>query len=342
MISFKEKKTICENKGEMTPFKIKNETVYIPVNYIIEKNKTFLQDPNFKKFELAQFTIADHKLKDFALNYFDVPELELDNDFFVKSQKFVDELSIEEKIMLSGYTYQGDAFVNKYLLSLEFEDKVKEFEDFIMQYTPKSYIFPLYVQLKRNMPVISRAKNHDSLMQIYVDYLLNDVQKNQQYLRLMKKCVKEYYEDLMKIFEKAPAITKKMTVFRGTRTLYYKNKVDDIYHNNSFMSTTIDPINAIKFADAKNNCCLKKINLNEGFKAIFMEPFTQVKHEFEILIAPHNSFRILANEPDKPYNSKTIFDQTTNYKDIIDYFCDEEKTKPSFQTNYTLTEMESV
>jgi hypothetical protein len=338
----KDNKEFCKEKDKMTPFKIQNETIYIPVNYIVD-DETFLNNENFKKFGLSHFNVIDSELKDFSLDYFDIQNIELDNDFFKKSQEFVDSLSVEEKIILSGYTYQGDAFVNKYLLSLEFEDKVKEYESYILDFVPKSYIFPLYVQFRKYVKLPSTIKSHDSMMQYIVGLLIEDIPRNLNYLNIMKKCIAEYYIDLMKIFDKAPLIEKKMSVFRGAKTMYYKNDVDDVYKNNTFMSTTINPEKAIKFVDNKTNCCLKKIILNPGFKAIFMEPFTQVKNELEILIAPHNSFKVVKNKPIKSYNNIENFNKVNNYEEIVDYFCDDKnEIKPIFQENLTLTIMETL
>jgi hypothetical protein len=89
-----------------------------------------------------------------------------------------------------------------------------------------------------------------------------------------------------------------MVVFRGVTTMYYKKDNSDIFYNNTFMSTSLNPYTAFEFS--AKDCCMKKIILKPGFnRIIFMEPITQVTGEYELLICPDTKFRILKHEESK-------------------------------------------
>ena len=99
-----------------------------------------------------------------------------------------------------------------------------------------------------------------------------------------------------------------MVVYRGVTTMYYKKDNSDIFYNNTFMSTSLNPNTALGFS--YKDCCMKKIILKPGFnRIIFMEPITQVTGEYELLICPDTKFRILKHEKLKKLNS-------INYKKI--------------------------
>ena len=143
-------------------------------------------------------------------------------------------------------------------------------------------------------------------MEIY----LKKVKRDDKFVELIKECVEEYIEELIKIFDKAPALDTEMVVFRGVSTMYYKKDNSDIFYNNTFMSTSLNPNTALEFSD--RDCCMKKIILKPGFnRIIFMEPITQVTGEYELLICPDTEFRILKHEELKKlntFNSRSLND----------------------------------
>jgi len=122
--------------------------------------------------------------------------------------------------------------------------------------------------------------------------------------------------------------------------MYYKKDNSDIFYNNTFMSTSLNPYTALEFS--AKDCCMKKIILKPGFnRIIFMEPITQVTGEYELLICPDTKFRILKHEESK---KETTFNYTEikDAEDIkkYDLFLGEVCKPPvSFKT---FTTMESV
>ena len=64
-----------------------------------------------------------------------------------------------------------------------------------------------------------------------------------------------------------------MVVYRGVTTMYYKKDNSDIFYNNTFMSTSLNPNTALGFS--YKDCCMKKIILKPGFNRIIFIHFIE-------------------------------------------------------------------
>jgi len=436
-----EQKYLCNQERPLYPYIERNYNIHIPLYHIVndERPMDIFDNSNYRSFTMMSYTLFDSNLKNLMLGYFESNEPKIDTNFFERNQKFLEGLPIKEKYMLSGYTFNGDVFVNLYLSGKTISEKQQELESYIMNYSPgpayasfgtKQYsIIPIYFQLIERLKLKKKFKgisydntpnnelikqNKESIdffVQMYGevgpsitddlnDYLdwtrlieekkrlesgdnsvkedvmfsiefyeddmgedtlanqetirewFGDIKRDEYYLELMKECIKEYYEDLEKIFNKAPELEKEMEVFRGVKTMYYKKDNSDMYINNTFTSTSLDPIKAISFSAPENQCCLKKITLKPGFKLICMEPITQVRGEFELLIPPNNKFRIINHQELKPKTwSRQKFEHIKSYDNFYNYVCKNEtiEIQPGTNKKYinvykspmTLTIMES-
>ena len=240
------------------------------------------------------------------MNYLDIKGLTIDRNFFKKNQEFLrDKLTVKEIFMLSGYTYNGDVLCNLVLRmkSDNTDKRKKNFKEYVVNWNieeEEGYkLIPIFYQLSKRLNKYSYKD---------IKSYLKKVKRDEKFVELIKDCVEEYIEELKKIFDKAPVLENEMVVYRGVTTMYYKKDNSDIFYNNTFMSTSLNPNTALGFS--YKDCCMKKIILKPGFnRIIFMEPITQVTGEYELLICPDTKFRILKHEKLKKLNS-------INYKKI--------------------------
>ena len=301
----KELDLICKTKeNQYLPFESINHNVLIPITYYVnDKNPLHLIDSNslvsVNSIMDYSFNREDYNIG--LMNYLDIKGLTIDRNFFRKNQEFLrDKLTTKEIFMLSGYTFNGDVLVNL-VLRMKADNTDESKENFI-EYVEK-WSLEKNKKFKRLIPIFyqlaKRLNNYDySAMEFY----LKKVKRDDKFVELIKECVEEYIEELIKIFDKAPALDTEMVVFRGVSTMYYKKDNSDIFYNNTFMSTSLNPNTALEFSD--RDCCMKKIVLKPGFnRIIFMEPITQVTGEYELLICPDTEFRILKHEELKKLNT---------------------------------------
>ncbi len=442
-IEIDKEKYLCNPDRPLYPYIERKYTVHIPLYHILNDKRPLdlFDNPDYKEFTMMSYSLYDSNLKNLLMGYFNSSDVKIDSSFFEKNQKFLENLTQKEKYMLSGYTFNGDVFLNLYLAGLTIPQKEKELEKYIMNYSPgpiyesfssREYaITPLYYQLVKkikekkyfkkmsyddepdnsNENELLKKENKESIdmfIQLYgvngpsvtddindwldwtrlieererlekestkvdeksmflidfkeddsVENILEnqsnirdwfgDIKRDKYYVNLIKECIKEYCKELEKIFDKAPGIEKEMEVFRGVKNMYYKKENSDIYINNTFTSTTLNPVKTLEFVG--NECCLKKIILKPGFKLICLEPITQVRGEFELCIPPNNEFRIISHEEFKPKNwNAQNFGYIKSYEDFYNYICNNEIIKydkdikriSNYQGKMTLTIMESI
>jgi hypothetical protein len=74
-------------------------------------------------------------------------------------------------------------------------------------------------------------------------------------------------------------------VYRGVGSDYYLTGAqDNIYQNIGFVSTSMDANVALKWLENKSECCIQKILLLKGTRAIFLTPLSRFPNEQEILL----------------------------------------------------------
>lgn len=197
-------------------------------------------------------------------------------EFLNNNQAYLDRLSMRERINLYGYTKAGDQLVNMYL-----RNDIQALEQYISSRGNYQHI-PIYYQLRdRGAP--------EGIDEIHSWLRTKDTQS---LIKIFISAIKSYIDELVKVFDNSPALTRPITVFRGVKTAYYKTDNSNVFHNREFMSASLDPDIAITFTDSTAGCCFKQINLVPGAKAIFIAPLSQEPNELEVLLPPGNKFMV--------------------------------------------------
>jgi len=279
----REQDQIC-NKHLLIPIKRTAEWLVVPYRRIFKKLHIFVnkgRSAEVKPIENAEILISSSSL-DMGLASFleGYKSPSVDSLLFDTNQKFIEGLSDREITVLSGYTFIGDRLVNLYLR----DDP--EFDTYVSKKLAKlsdSEIAPIHYQILDRFPEMSRTSS--SSVNIWLREAVNS---NPDFYLIIRECVGRFIDELMAIFAKAPTVKTGFSVFRGTKTFYYKSEGSNQFENIDFMSTSVNPMTAMNFAD--NDCCFTQFNLRAGTRIIFLEPITQVKGEVEFLLSPHQKF----------------------------------------------------
>lgn len=265
-------------KNEFIPVIIKQEHVRKLSSATITRNNVKMSIMSMINF-INPFSItkpelwkASFKVPKSLLNSYNASNL---TEFLNNNQTYLDRLSMRERINLYGYTKAGDQLVNMYL-----RNDIQALEQYIISNWGNYQHIPIYYQLRdrgapedvNEMHSWLRIKDTSSLIKIFIS------------------AIKSYIDELVKIFNNSPALTRPITVFRGVKTAYYKTDNSNIFHNKEFMSASLDPDIALTFTDSTAGCCFKQINLIPGAKAIFIAPLSQEPNELEVLLPPGNKF----------------------------------------------------
>jgi hypothetical protein len=109
------------------------------------------------------------------------------------------------------------------------------------------------------------------------------------------KVVESYIKNMTKILNGAPVCESELFVYRGVKKIDYMNikTPDEIYEQNLFMSTSIDPKVAKKFTDVEKNCCLMELVIQPKTAGLLMPPLSYFEDEMEILFAPGKKLRLI-------------------------------------------------
>jgi len=279
-----------------------------------------------KQFELKQLLSYDNYGGQTSSLFGD--DFTLDMDWVYSCIDYMKNLSIEDKYTILGYTYNGDEFVNLFLiqnlpkLKSKIDEIKKKGKD---KY--KNFYFPLFFQLIKIIKdgLAPRYKRLIDTSPITLLDLKNNINNNNltdTYLYIIKNleyftdefygvCIKLFANDLKRILDNAPAMTKTSILYRGVKDkYYYSDPSKTTFQTNTFMSTSFNAESAFEFAE--KNCCFKKIIAVPGTKGIFMEAITQMGGENEILLNVGTKFNII---DDKDKNFFDI-DERQNLDDI--------------------------
>lgn len=269
-------------------------------------------------------------------------EFDIDYVWYSKNLKYLEKLSLFDKLIVMGYTYNGDVYANFYLQD-RFED-LREYinEKIYMDKINDRKLFPLYITAKtiinseyKNIDVyfvpgrmikdVKEFKIAINDMIAYSDVIFYDMLLDIAdcfSVDFWIKNVALFCDSLDRIIKNSPPIEKKMIVFRGAKDKYWKKENSDLYHNNTFMSTSFNM--KVPFDFAEGECCYKKIILNPGMRVLFIDPLSQISEENEILIGLNNSFKIIYNNINR-YTVINKYKADNDYIQNIQNICNNEK-----------------
>ena len=242
---------------------------------------------------------------------------------WVKAQNdYILGLSWEDKIRTLTYTYGGDKIANSYLLgNLSTPDittkldeytynkifplaldiyldaqKFKTYNDwagsvFIDPGFIRPDTFSLFIKIKSSKYNIDVYSDIIEVLHVYRTYM-----KEEYWIRL----IVAYVDGLTKVINNAPPAPKDgIFVYRGvTNSDYVKTNKNNVFVNNSFMSTSIDLEVALGFKSTAhlNKCCLFVIQVLPGARCLLATPISYFDTEIEVLFAPGRHMFVTRSE----------------------------------------------
>lgn len=329
-----------------TPYDLDRDPVFVPIipyDMFGSSWKIYKEYNNFNE----SFLISS------SLNN----ELLMDTKWLQRQKEYVYNLSKYDIFTLKGYTHYGDILVNSYLRDVLDHNLVRiNNKEFFNSTTYFPVFFQLdnivskFVKTNNKLAIESlfnanvgtkvklymspdKTVPSSAKLQVYIDLIINKYKSlplSTKYILLVslwnhmhndtyKNVIQMYYEDLTRIINHSPSITKDIKVYRGVKDDYYlRGSKDGIYRNIGFVSTSLDVEKAQFFqsldndnVDKEETCCIKVIQLLKGTKALLMMPISEYGHEKEVLLDHGSLYNIR-----KPMVLKTFYSKP--YEKAID------------------------
>jgi hypothetical protein len=324
----KELKPLIVTKTEISlPFKkilkFNRDTLYEVPKQNVHTLRVFYENNNF---------VGGDKKQLYNIN----DDFNIDLKWYVNNIKYIENLPLRDKMTIMGYTHNGDVYANTYLM-----DKEKSLPEYIklkLSVQDDGYYFPLYFQAKEKIikekdAILKYFTGDERQEKYFIENFIKSVTNNAKeidvYNLIVKNkkllsvdfwidVVKKFTKDLDRIIKESPPVETTMIVFRGAQNKYYKTS-SNLYVNNTFMSTSFDYKVPFKFTNY--DCCLKKIILKPGSRALFTECLTQYVGEKEILLGLDSKFKIIEDKT-KYYYDLEKYDKNEEYSDNL---CSEEE-----------------
>lgn len=251
----------------------------------------------------------------------------VDIDWFLKMNKYIQDLTDEQLFAIKGYTFHGDVLMNNFLRkTFDIDYYIQTFDLF----TYTTNYFPLFFPLLRM--VFEYRKNLDALVidklslqfAIYNKHFKKilglfkpndtsyihgweavcktDYKKVEQIYTailhivtlLKKQVIEEAIQLLIRtlndVINKSPSTTRKMTLYRGDQNDDYF-KVDTgnkFFKIKGFISTSLSKIKAKEFAGDK--CCMNEITVLPGSKCLFVMGVSSYPEEIEVLLSMNTTY----------------------------------------------------
>lgn len=283
---------------EIPSYRIVNDSHFNPVfefdeDAVLEKDTIRLEIVNTNFGGGAASIFNDEPYKTFA-------GFDIDPIWIQDCITFLYNLSIEDRLTVHAYTHNGDVIANA-ILRNKSEDEIYDYvKD--RDRSRDDYFFPIFFQIRK---VLSTTTYSGISEQVKKDVLSDDLPSSYKAVISLhrksafpKQCLLDasrlYVKDLLNVFNTCPALPEDCTVLRGVGTLFFSTNDRKTFKTEGFLSTTYDPLIAVSYTE--KYCCLKKIKLKKGTKALFMECITRYKNESEILLPPGLEFKVVSNK----------------------------------------------
>ena len=261
----------------------------------------------------------------------------LSSKWFKEMNDYMINLSMVDMLTVHGYTFIGDRIVNSYIRS-----RVNRLllASAVWMNSPFYTEFCLYLKTMKNEDEVLNMinLNHSDidldvdikiLKDLYLKSKVLDVnnltpffEKTHTILRYVKyehilKIIDSYKLRLRKIIENSPPLPQTMTVFRGVKDKYFAQMTkDNIYRNAGFISTSLQYNVAKSFSNhtAPDKCCIFKIKLLKGTKALLIPGVSKFPNELEFLLSDRTNFIVQSYKQNvyEPNNS-TICETKSSY-----------------------------
>lgn len=217
----------------------------------------------------------------------------LDYEWLNECNTYIKRLSIIDKFTLYAYSFHGDRYVNNFLRGTLNASRVK---NAFFQYISLEVFNPLFFEYIHSIGMYEDFFKQTPLQyRKYIDYCKSISSLSPQNIISL---VKSYNDRLSSIISKAPMLKQRMTLFRGTKDLYFnKKEPNKPFIHNGYMSATIDFNVSLNPAFSKtdsqgNQCCLMVINVLPGTRMIPLTGLSQVNSEKEFLLNTNSKIMV--------------------------------------------------
>ncbi len=239
--------------------------------------------------------------------------------WIAKQNAFVESLNAREKFTLQAYSLYGDRLVNRYL-----RDQRSDVDD-LFEAMEENFVMPFMYQIydnydkliKRGIYLPPRKTIQTMNESMYVEIVKgsHDLFVDLDVVLLLSK---GFFQDLMRIFLKAPRLSSPIVTYRGILSEAHVKSLD--FRSIDFQSTSLNPYRALNFASTVGRpltqeeqhvvynintgeikppkidvrrkkfgyifCCIYEIKVDPSVPCIYLEGLTKIKKEFEVLLPP--------------------------------------------------------
>jgi len=304
-----------------------NEKIKISYNtfkidkHILSESHEKADEVIFKDFKI-KFDAFRNKYNKKFINELYVSTNPEDYEKWIEEQnEFIRSLSPEEIYTLRCHTHDGDIIVNYFIRNNFVIDKhidsvgneihrkstlivekaqFKSNRDYILfYYQIKEYLYKKNAELSKS----SRIE-----LEEYIKAKYNTFD--------WSKILLLYIRDVNNIFKKCPSVKKTLVIYRGSNDDYYlKNSTRGVHITKTLSSHTLNPKVAIGYANIK--CCIMRVKLSAGCKAILIDNISGYEHEDEILLPFNTKYYIdFARHSLSYYKNNLICPDETQAKKI--------------------------
>ena len=304
-----------------------NEKIKISYNtfkidkHILSESHEKADEVIFKDFKI-KFEAFRNKYNKKFINELYVSTNPEDYEKWIEEQnEFIRSLSPEEIYTLRCHTHDGDIIVNYFIRNNFVIDKhidsvgneIHRKSTLIVEKTQfksnRDYIL-FYYQIKEYLYKKNAELSKSSRIELeeYIKAKYNTFD--------WSKILLLYIRDVNNIFKKCPSVKKTLVIYRGSHDDYYlKNSTRGVHITKTLSSHTLNPKVAIGYANIK--CCIMRVKLSAGCKAILIDNISGYEHEDEILLPFNTKYYIdFARHSLSYYKNNLICPDETQAKKI--------------------------
>ena len=295
-----EHELLCEYYKKYTDLSKQFESEKIKISYntfkidkhILSESHEKADEVIFKDFKI-KFEAFRNKYNKKFINELYVSTNPEDYEKWIQEQnEFIRSLSPEEIYTLRCHTHDGDIITNYFIRNNFVIDK--HIDDVGYEIQRKSTLIVEKAQFKSNRDyILFYYQIKEYLYKKNAELSKSSRIELEEYIKAeyntfdWGKILLLYIRDINNIFEKCPSVKKTLVIYRGSNDDYYlKNSTYGVHITKTLSSHTLNPKVAIGYADIK--CCIMRVKLSAGCKAILIDNISGYEEEDEILL-PFNT-----------------------------------------------------
>jgi len=280
----------------------RDTSIFMPKGYRIPKIKMIINYPRDNVFEYFYKYILKQNLN---------PDI-IDTKWYLKSQKYISNLTDRQRYALFAYTKNGDVYLNIKERGLELDyNRVivaplfYEFMVYMSDPGKTRDIFKKDISLLEDEAYLIKQsatkyrvaiENKKDLFDFYVKFKrISGIRLKNEVIDIL---LKNLGNTISSVIKKAPPTTKPMVLYRGVKNSFFTankydkvHKKDEVYYNKGFVSTSFSYRTAINtFTNDLKGCCFKVITVLPGTRCIPLLGLTYFPSEAEVLFDRDTKF----------------------------------------------------